>query len=224
MHLELESCAALYSFRSAVEERERSGVEARADADLRFEELGDRTPSLGGFHGGIKLGFVTAGDGGDEVEVALGDGETVADFVERYSGGGFQFWRGHSGAAELRGKRHGETSRVGCGEELFRGCADAVFKARAERILRLFEDAAVGRDRPFAVFQPALPDCRCFALHDAAPFALFAELDRFESPEFDSPAREKSILAERLCRVSRANFEARKSGAACAPAVAAASE
>src|SRR5580698_864087 len=115
----------------------RSGVEGRADANLRFEKLGDGTASLGSFHCGVKLCFVRAGNGGDQVEMALGDGKTIADFFERYSRGGFELLRGHSSAAELRGKRHGETSCVRRGEELFRIGANAIFKPRAEGILRI---------------------------------------------------------------------------------------
>lgn len=78
-----------------------SGVEGRADADLRFEKLGDWAAGLGGFHGGVKLGFVRARNRGDEVEMALGDGETVANFIERDSGAGFQLLRCQSTRAEL---------------------------------------------------------------------------------------------------------------------------
>src|ERR1700722_5528865 len=109
--------------------------------------------------------------------MAFRDGKAVTDFVECYGGGGFQLLRGHAGAAELCRESHSETSRVGRGEKFFRIRADAVFEARAERILRLFEDAAVGGDRALAFFQAALPDCRFFALHGAAPFAFFAEFD-----------------------------------------------
>src|SRR5208282_5255786 len=90
-----------------------SGVEARADGDLGLEKSGYRATGLGAFDRGVKLGLVGARNGGDEIEVALGDGETVADFLERDGGRGFEFLRGHSCAAELCGKRHGETPRVG---------------------------------------------------------------------------------------------------------------
>src|SRR5580658_5684172 len=122
----------------------RLGVEGRADANLCLEKLGDWAAGFGGLHGSVKLGFVCAGNGGDQVEMALGDGKTVADFLERYRRGGFELLRANSSRAELARERHGETSRVGRGEEFFRIRADAIFKARAEGILRLFQDATVG--------------------------------------------------------------------------------
>src|SRR5579859_3146656 len=178
-----------------------SGVETCGDADLCLEKFGNRAARFGGLDGGVEFRFIRAGNSGHEVEMALGDGESFADFVERDGRSGLQFLRGHAGAAELRGKGHRETSRMRRGEELFRISAHAVFKARAEGILGLFQDPAVGRDRALAVFQAALPDCRCFALHEAAPFALFAEFVRLESREFDSSAIEKGILTGRSCRV-----------------------
>src|SRR5271169_887164 len=139
----------------------RSGVEGRADANLRFEKLGDWAASFGGLHGGVKLCFVRAGDRCDEIEMALGNRESFADFIKRDGGSGFQLLRGHSSAAELCGERHSETSRVCRSKKLFGVRADAILKARAERILRLLQDAAIRGNRAFAVFQSALPDCRC---------------------------------------------------------------
>src|SRR5580698_6520901 len=102
-------------------------VEGRADADLRFEKLGDWAAGFGGFHGGVKLGFVRARNCGDQVEVAFGDGETVANFIERNSGGRFKLLRCQSSSAELPRERHGETTRMRRSEELFRIGANAVF-------------------------------------------------------------------------------------------------
>jgi len=132
----------------------QSGVEERADADLCFEQFGNGAAGLGGFDGGVKFGFIRAGDGGDEVEMTLRDGEAVADFVECDSRRGFELLRGHSGAAELRGQSHRKTSGVRRSEKLFRVGADAVFKARAERILRLFEDAMSVEMVPLPSFKP----------------------------------------------------------------------
>src|SRR5439155_5134969 len=68
--------------------------------------------------------------------------------------------------AELRGKRQRETAPVRCGEKFFWIRANAVFKTCVERIGRLLEHAAVCGNRPLAGLQVALPNRRCFALHD----------------------------------------------------------
>src|SRR5690348_812759 len=151
--------------------------------------------------------------------MALGDGEAVADFLQRDRGGCFQLLSGHSRAAELPGKRHRETRRVSSRDKLFRIRADAVFEARAEGILRLFENATVGGDRAFAVFKATLPDCRCFALHFAAPFGVY---DGFESREFDSPVIEKGILTEPNCRVRQTKSDGTGTGRDFSPPLAAA--
>src|SRR5713226_604299 len=85
------------------------------------------------------------------------------------------------------------------GEEFFRIRANAVFKARAERVLRLFEDAAIRRNRALPIFQTTLPYRGCFALHDFSPFGSFI---LFESREFDSRASWKGIFRKWPCRES----------------------
>jgi hypothetical protein len=55
--------------------------------------------------------------------------------------------------------------RMSGGEEFFGVRADAVLEARPERILRLLQDAAVGGNIAFAVFQTSLPNRGCFALN-----------------------------------------------------------
>jgi len=69
-----------------------------------------------------------------------------------------------------------------------------VFKPRAERVLRLFQDAAVGRDRAFPVLQAALPTAdalRCI-------FSPFSSFVPYESTEFDSRAPWKGIFRNDL--------------------------
>src|SRR5579871_825482 len=145
------------------------GDEFGGNGDLRFEEFGYGAAGFGGFNGGVKFGLVGAGDFGGEIEMAFGDGKTIADFFERNGGGGFKLFSGEAGAAELRGESHGETSRVSSSEEFFGICADAVFESRAEGILRLFKDATVRGNRTFARFQITRPDCGSFALHENSP-------------------------------------------------------
>lgn len=139
------------------------------DGDFGFEKFGDRAAGFRGFDGGVEFGLIGAGNAGHEVEMRLGDGETVADFFERYGGGGFEFFGGEAGAAELRRKSHGEAAGVGGGEELFGIGADATFEAGVEGVGGLFKDAAVGGERAFAGLQIALPNCRSFALHENSP-------------------------------------------------------
>src|SRR6202035_2328152 len=84
--------SALYSLGGPVKTRAwpsaHSGFEASIDGNFSFEQLGDGASGFGGFHGGVKFGFVGAGNFGDEIKVALGDAETVTNFVERDGGGG----------------------------------------------------------------------------------------------------------------------------------------
>src|ERR1700719_1677207 len=97
--------------------------------------------------------------------MTLGDGKTVAYFSEGNGRGGFQFLRGHTSAAELPGERHGKTSGVRGGQQLFGIGADSIFKTSAEGILSLLQHTAVGGQSTFAVLESAGPHCRCFAIH-----------------------------------------------------------
>src|SRR5258708_10039638 len=130
-----------------------------ADADFGFEKFRNWAAGFGGFDGGIELGLVGAGNGGNEVEMALGDGEAVADFIESDGRGGFQFLCGVACAAELRGQRHSEAAGLRRVEKFFRIGADAAFETRMERIRGLLENATVSGKSSFAGFQVALPDC-----------------------------------------------------------------
>src|SRR5271170_2045347 len=142
-----------------------AGHKLGSDADFCFEELRDGAASFGGLDGGVKFRLIRAGNVGNDVEMALGDGEAFADFFERDGAGGFEFARGKASAAELRRKRHGETARVSGGEQFFGVGADSIFETGAEGILRVLQRAAIGRDAAFTRFQVALPNCGSFALH-----------------------------------------------------------
>jgi len=63
---------------------------------------------------------------------------------ERNRTGGFQLRSDHACVAELLGKRHGEAARMGRGQQLFGVGSYAIFEAGRERILRLFQCAAIG--------------------------------------------------------------------------------
>src|SRR6266404_64164 len=97
--------------------------------------------------------------------MALGDGETVREFLERNGSRRLQFLCGQSRVAELRGKRHREAPGMRCCKKFLRIRAHSIFKSRAERVLSLLQDAAVGGNRALAILQTTLPDCRCLALH-----------------------------------------------------------
>src|SRR5215510_10823719 len=53
-------------------------------------------------------------------------------------------------------------------DQFLRVGAFPVLKPRGERILRLRQDPAVGRDGAFTGLQVALPDCRAFPLHGSS--------------------------------------------------------
>jgi hypothetical protein len=54
-----------------------------------------------------------------------------------------------AGGGELAGERHREAAGVRGGDELFGIRPGAVFEARAERVLRVAENAAIGGDAAF---------------------------------------------------------------------------
>src|SRR5260221_8564675 len=118
-------------------------IELGADGDFGFEKSGDRAAGFRGFHRGVKFRLVGSGNGGHQIEMALGDGKTIADFIERDGGRGFQLLRDHARSTKLRRKRHSEAARMSRGQQLFRIGADTVFEASVERIGRLLQYAAV---------------------------------------------------------------------------------
>src|SRR6267142_2672280 len=97
--------------------------------------------------------------------MTLGDREAVGEFLKRNGSRRLQFLRGQSRVAELRGERHREAPGMRRSKKFFRIRTHTIFKSRAEGILRLLQDAAVGGNRALTVFQTTLPDCRCLALH-----------------------------------------------------------
>jgi hypothetical protein len=157
--------------------------QTRADADFRFEQFRDGTAGFCSLYGRVKLGFVRAGNFRYEVQMAFRDGEAIADLLERNRGRRLKPGGSHARAAQLGGKRHRKSTGVCGSEELLGICAHPVFKARAVGVLRLLQDAAIGRNRAPPIFQTALPNCGCFALHDFSPFVFFIP---FEYTEFDS--------------------------------------
>src|SRR5258708_5723882 len=68
-------------------------------------------------------------------------------------------------AAEKRGECHGEAAGVGSCNELFWGRADSVLETRGERIRRLLQNAALGRERALSLFQVTQPGGRCTSFH-----------------------------------------------------------
>src|SRR5208282_3874377 len=144
--------------------RRRSGNQPRAHGDFRIVQFGDGTAGFRGFHRGVEFGFVRAGNIGDEIEMALGDGEAVSDLFERDRASGLQLRGGDSGAAELRGKSHGEAAGMRGRKQFFGIRADTVFEARAEGILRAFQRAAIGGNGTLTGFQVAVPYCGSVAL------------------------------------------------------------
>ncbi len=169
------------------------GFQPGADADFCLEQFRDGAPGFGRFHCGVELALVRPGDLRDKIQVTLRDGEAVRQFLQRNRCRCFEPARSDARVAQLCGKCHGKTAGVRGREELLGIGADAVFKPRAERVLRLFQNATICRYRAFPIFQATLPNCRRFPLHAFSPFASFV----FLNPE-------NSIL-ERLGRVYSEN-------------------
>src|SRR6266403_5070110 len=169
------------------------GFQPGGDADFCLEEFRDRTAGFGGFHSRVELRFVRPRNTRDEVEMALSDRETVGELVERNCCSRRELACRQAGVAELRGERHRETAGVRRGEELFRIGADPILKPRAERVLRLLQHTTIRRNRALPIFQTALPNRGCFALHGFSPCVSFM---RFESREFDSRTSWKGIFRE----------------------------
>src|SRR5882762_3189347 len=131
-------------------ETTRLRFQARVNGNFRFEELRDRAARLRGLHCGVKLGFICPRYARDQVEMALRDAKAVPDFFQTYGSSGFQLLCGQTRATKLRRERHGETSGMRGGKEFFRVGAHTVLETCAERILRLLQDAAIGRYGAFA--------------------------------------------------------------------------
>src|SRR5271156_621808 len=72
--------------------RAKSGLQVRAYRNFGFEEFRNRAANLRVLYRGVKFGLIRAGNLGDEIQVALGDRETVAVFRQRDGGGGLQFF------------------------------------------------------------------------------------------------------------------------------------
>lgn len=106
--------------------------ETRAYADFCFEELGNRAARFSSLDRRIKFGLVGPGNLRNEVQMALGNGKAVADFVERNCRGRFKLLRGHACTAQLGGKSHCESTSVRRCEQFLGICSDAVLEARAE--------------------------------------------------------------------------------------------
>src|SRR5260370_2526525 len=98
--------------------------------------------------------------------MALSDTKTVANLFERHRGGSFQLIGDHARTPELCRKRHRKTPGVRRSEQLFRVSAHTVFKSRAERILRLLQDAALCRERPSPALKISLPNPASLSLHN----------------------------------------------------------
>jgi hypothetical protein len=143
-----------------------SRFQTRGYGNLRFEEFGDGAAGFGGFHGGVELGFIGAGDLGDQIEMTFGDAKAIANLFEADGGSGLELLSSQASTAQLGGECHGESPGVGSGEQLLGIGADSIFETGAEGILGLLEDPAIGGNSAFAGLEVTLPDGTCFALHD----------------------------------------------------------
>lgn len=73
----------------------------------------------------------------------FGDRETGVRFFKRDRRGSVDRFGRQAGFPEFGRERHRETTGVCSRDEFFGIGPDAVFKTRAERVLRVFQDAAV---------------------------------------------------------------------------------
>src|SRR5713101_5289735 len=58
------------------------GNQARVHRNFRLEKPGHRATGLRALDCGVKLGLVGVGNGGHQIEMALGDGKAFANFLE----------------------------------------------------------------------------------------------------------------------------------------------
>src|SRR5204862_1997263 len=145
--------------------------------------------------------FVRPRNTRDEVEMALGDCETVGELVERNGRSRLELACGHAGVSELRRERHRETAGVRRGEELFGVSADPILKPRAERVLRLLQHTAIRRNRAPPIFQTALPNRGRLALHGFSPFASLhsIRIQRIRFQSFMEGYIQRMTLSRNLC-------------------------
>jgi len=135
------------------------------EGNLGVEQTRNRATGLRAVRDGSEFFRVNAGNFRRHVQMRFRDGKTGVSFFQCDGRGRVDARRRETGLAEFRRERHRETARVRCRDEFFGICADAVLEARAERVLRLLERAALGGDFAFAGFQVARPDGGCFAFH-----------------------------------------------------------
>src|SRR5262249_23333341 len=90
------------------------------------------------------------------IEVDARDAEGLAQLFQMYRGGGVHALRREAGAAEARGKSHGETAGVRGGDQLLGIRPAGLLEARGERVLSL-ERAAAELHPPAALAKTAVP-------------------------------------------------------------------
>ncbi len=78
---------------------------------------------------------------------------------------------------------------MGCCDQLFGICANAVLEAGAEAVLGLMERAALRRDDAFTFFETSLPLRACTAIHTPSPWAASCEDDAADCILFDAQIR-----------------------------------
>src|ERR1022692_1918510 len=141
-------------------------LQLETQRNIRLIELGNRTSGLGVLYCLLKRLFAGAGNFGLQLQMALGNLETVGQVMKRNRARRFQALRGQFRQPQLRRKRHGEAAGVR-GRQQFLGVgALSLFKSRTERVGRTRKHAAGGRDLSLPRLQITAPLSVRYTFHD----------------------------------------------------------
>lgn len=122
------------------------------ESDIGFEELGYGAAALRIIRGLLEIPLVSPGYLRLQVQMNSGYGEPLVGLFEIYRCCCFDTFGSEIKGGQLKREGHRKTARVGSGDQLFGIGALAIFKACLERVLRIGEDAALGRDRALSAF------------------------------------------------------------------------
>ena len=124
-------------------ETESLTFEAGRHRDFGIEQPGNWTGFLCLVRSFVKSSFVASGDAHLHIEVNGSNSEAGIGLLECQRRLGVDGLRRHTGIAELTAQRHRKAAGVRGSNQFLGICANAIFKSRAEGVLRLREDSAL---------------------------------------------------------------------------------
>jgi hypothetical protein len=131
----------------------------------RLQQPRDRAAFLCLLRQLIELLFLDVGHPRPRRQVDLRHRRPIVGLLHRHHSRRLNRLRRMLNARQLPAKRHRKAPRMGRRDQLLRIGSHAILKPRAEAILRLVERPTLRADRSMTILQPAMPNCRCAAIH-----------------------------------------------------------